>query len=136
MTGVRQLPTRVPIGEMLRRAFALRCPCCGVGRLFARRFTMHETCEHCGFRFEREPGYFVGAIYVNYAVTAVVCLGSPIALDALLGISLRLQLAVAGTLAVLVPVVFFRYARSLWLGIEHLVTTADDTMERRRRRMP
>jgi uncharacterized protein (DUF983 family) len=135
MAAVRQLPTRVTIGEMLRRAIALRCPRCGVGTLFAGWFAMHEACEHCAMRFEREPGYFVGAIYVNYAVTAFLCLGSAIALDVLVGIPLWLQLAIAGTLAVLVPVVFFRYARSLWLGIEQLVTTADDTMERRRRRM-
>jgi uncharacterized protein (DUF983 family) len=133
MAAVRHLPTRIGVGEMLWRAFRLRCPRCGEGALFDGWFSMHETCERCALRFEREPGYFVGAIYVNYALTAVLCLGTPIALDLLFGIPLWAQLAVAGALAVLVPVVFFRYSRSLWLGIDHFVTTADDASERRRR---
>ena len=136
MAGVRHLPTTPSVGEMLRRALRLRCPLCGVGRLFSGWFAMDETCETCGLRFEREHGYFVGAIYVNYVVTAVLCLGIPIVLDVLFGIPVWTQLAVAGVLAVLVPIVFFRYARSLWLGIDHLVTAADDATERKRRRSP
>jgi uncharacterized protein (DUF983 family) len=131
---VSHLPTSVSAGEMVRRAIRLRCPRCGEGALFAGWFAMHETCAQCGLRFEREPGYFVGAIYVNYAITAVLCLGIPIALDVTIGIPLWLQITIGGALGVLVPVVFFRYSRSLWLGIDHFVTSADDAMERRRRR--
>jgi uncharacterized protein (DUF983 family) len=134
MGAVRPLPTGITVGEMLRRAFGLRCPRCGTGRLFAGRFAMHETCTHCGLRFEREPGYFVGAIYVSYAVTAVAALGVPILLDVLLGLGMWTQVAIGCSLAVVVPLGFFRYARSLWLGIDHFVTAADDAMERRRRR--
>jgi uncharacterized protein (DUF983 family) len=134
MPAVRRLPRSVSAGEMLRRAIRLRCPRCGDSALFAGPFAMHEMCATCGLRFEREPGYFVGAIYVNYALTAVLCLGVPIALDVAIGIPLWLQITIGGTLAVLVPIVFFRYSRSLWLGIEHFVTSADDAMERRRRR--
>lgn len=134
MPTVRSLPTRVSVAEMLRRAFRLRCPRCGEGKLFSGWFAMPETCGYCGLRYEREPGYFVGAIYVNYAVTAVLCLGSAIALDVVIGVSLWVQIVVAATVSVLVPVGFFRYSRSVWLGIDHLVTSADDAMERRRRR--
>ncbi len=134
MAAVRQLPATVSLGEMVRRALALRCPRCGQGRLFASWFAMDAHCAVCGLRFEREPGYFVGAIYVNYAVTAVLCLGTAIALDMAFGIPLWVQLVIAGSLAVLVPIGFFRYSRSLWLGIEHFVTSADEATERRRRR--
>ena len=95
---------------------------------------MHETCAACGLRFEREPGYFVGAIYVNYAITAVLCLGVPIALDVAFGLPVWAQVTIACAIAALVPVVFFRYSRSLWLSIDHLVTAADEAMERRSRR--
>jgi len=95
---------------------------------------MHDSCAACALRFEREQGYFVGAIYLNYAVTSVLCLGSAIVLDVLVGIPLWVQLVVASSCAVLVPVAFFRYSRSLWLGIDHLVTTADEGAERRLRR--
>jgi uncharacterized protein (DUF983 family) len=121
---------------MLRRALALRCPACGTGAIFSGWFAMHETCARCGLRFEREPGYFVGAIYVNYAITAVACLGIPILLDALVGLGMWTQVAIGAALAVVVPIGFFRYARGLWLGIDYFVTSADDAMERRRRRSP
>ena len=97
---------------------------------------MHERCAACGLRFEREPGYFVGAIYINYAATAAVALGSVFLLDVLVGLSLRQQLTLGVGLGVLVPVVFFRYARSLWLALDYLVTRADERGERARRRQP
>ena len=94
---------------------------------------MHERCAACGLRFEREPGYFVGAIYINYAVTAAVALGGVVVLDAVVGLTLAQELTLAVGLAVLVPVLFFRYARSLWLALDHLVTRADERGERARR---
>ena len=30
---------------------------------------MHEDCPHCGHHFEKEPGFFLGAMYVSYALT-------------------------------------------------------------------
>jgi len=125
---------RPSVLAMLRRAFTLRCPRCGQSDLFAGWFAMHDACAACGLVFEREQGYFVGAIYVNYAVTAILSLGGAVAIDLAVGVPVWGQLAVACMLAALVPVVFFRYSRSLWLGIDHFVTGTDEAMERRRRR--
>jgi hypothetical protein len=33
---------------------------------------MNETCPVCRTRFERAPGYFVGAMYISYAVAVAV----------------------------------------------------------------
>jgi uncharacterized protein (DUF983 family) len=95
---------------------------------------MRERCAACGFRYEREQGYFVGAIYVNYAVTAAVAIGTVLLLDWSIGLTLAQQLVVGVGLALLVPIVFFRYARSLWLGLDFLISSADQRSERRRRR--
>ncbi len=54
-----------------------KCPKCETGDVFKtkgnlflfRMPVMHETCPHCGHKFEREPGYFFGAMYVSYALT-------------------------------------------------------------------
>jgi len=32
---------------------------------------MHEHCPVCGLRFEREAGYFLGAMYVSYGLALV-----------------------------------------------------------------
>ena len=29
---------------------------------------MHDRCSTCGLRFNREPGYFLGAMYISYGL--------------------------------------------------------------------
>ncbi len=29
---------------------------------------MHKNCPNCNFKFEKEPGFFFGAMFVNYAL--------------------------------------------------------------------
>ena len=29
---------------------------------------MYERCPSCGLKFEREPGYFLGAMYIGYGL--------------------------------------------------------------------
>ena len=120
------------LGRALDRAVRLRCPRCGRSPLFAGWFTMHERCAVCGLVYEREQGYFVGAIYVNYAVTVAIAVGAVLVLDWTIGLTLRAQLALGIALVTLVPLVFFRYARSLWLAVDHLVTQLERPPRRRR----
>ena len=122
-----------PVLQVLRRAIALRCPRCGRSPLFASWARMHATCSACGMRFEREQGYFVGAIYVNYALTIAVSLGGVLVLDALFTLPLGVQLVIGVTSALLIPLVGFRHARSLWLALDHLASEVDVRLERRRR---
>ena len=114
--------------RILGRAVRLRCPRCGRTPLYRGAFAMHARCAACGLRYEREQGYFVGAIYINYAATVVVAAGTVLAADALLGLTLAAQLALGIALAALVPLAFFRYARSLWLSVGYL-TSADGWRE-------
>ncbi len=111
--------------RILGRGLRLRCPRCGRAALYAGWFAMHPRCEACGLRYEREQGYFVGAIYLNYAVTVGVAVGAVLALDWVIGLTLAAQLAVGIALAALIPLAFFRYARSLWLSVGYL-TSADE----------
>jgi len=94
---------------------------------------MHERCGECGLRYEREQGYFVGAIYVNYAFTIAVVVATVLGLDVSIGLTLAQQLVLGVALCVLVPLAFFRYSRSLWLGVDYLVTLADERTSNRRR---
>ena len=82
---------------------------------------MRPACERCGLRFERAQGYFVGAIYVNYAVTATLVIGGYVLLWHYTAVSLTTQFLIWVPVAVLFPLWFFRYSRSLWLGLEYLV---------------
>ena len=31
---------------------------------------MHKNCPNCSFKFEKEPGFFFGAMFINYALGA------------------------------------------------------------------
>jgi uncharacterized protein (DUF983 family) len=50
-----------------------KCPKCRVGDIYATPVysifgqKMHNNCPHCGMVYEREPGYFYGAMYVSYS---------------------------------------------------------------------
>jgi uncharacterized protein (DUF983 family) len=55
------------------------CPKCRQGRIFRRPVyrgwqDMFECCPACGMKFEREQGYFLGAMYVSYGLSIPVVL--------------------------------------------------------------
>jgi uncharacterized protein (DUF983 family) len=50
-----------------------RCPRCRTGSIFRHSIfrgfpKMNEHCPVCGLKFEREEGYFLGAMYISYAL--------------------------------------------------------------------
>src|SRR5262249_61261329 len=51
-----------------RAIFQGRCSECGAGQIFRGAFRMNERCPVCGYKFERGPGYFTGAMYFSYAL--------------------------------------------------------------------
>lgn len=104
---------------MLRAALRLRCPRCGVGKLYAKPFKMFEHCPQCHLKFEREQGYFVGAIYINYAATVGIAVPGFFLLDTLTAMSIHQQLAIWVPFAIIFPLLFFHHARSLWLALDH-----------------
>lgn len=108
-----------PSGASLRgRALRLRCPWCGVGRLFAGWFRMHRRCSECGLEFEREPGYYLGSIYINYGVAVVLTLVLHLLMQYVWQVAIGIQVALLTGLASLFGLVFFRYARALWLAFD------------------
>lgn len=107
------------LGRAIFRSFRLRCPRCGVGRLFRGPFKMLHNCSECHFRFEREQGYFIGAIYLNYSATVLIAVTGYFVLHNVLGLSLPVQLTLWGTFSTLFPLWSFRYSKSLWLAIDH-----------------
>ena len=114
------------IARILGRGVRLRCPRCGVGPLFRGPFRMHVECLVCALPFEREQGYFVGAIYVNYAATALLLVAVFVVLQRFPGIPVLAQLVLGGLVAVLVPLGFFRHSRSLWMSLDHIVNPAEE----------
>lgn len=106
------------IWQLAMWAARLRCPRCGRGRLFRRWLRMHEACDACHLKYERAPGYFLGAIYFNYGLTAlVVAVAYPVLM---FGFEIPNERLLWGGLAfcVLFPLCFFRHARSFWMAFD------------------
>lgn len=104
---------------LLLNGLRLRCPRCGLGSLYEKPFTMRRDCARCGLKFEREQGYFVGAIYINYAATILIAVPGFFLLDVFAGMTINQQLALWIPFTVIFPLLFFHHSRSLWLVLDH-----------------
>ena len=113
---------RLSLRARLAAVAAGRCPRCRNGRIFRGRFAMNPTCPACGLRFEREPGYFTGAMYVSYVLALpvmVVC----VAAVYLVAPTLSFGATVAAATVLFLPFVpaLFRYSRILWIHLDQTV---------------
>jgi uncharacterized protein (DUF983 family) len=111
---------------MLGHGLRLKCPRCGVGPLYAGVFRMHSTCPHCRLVFEREQGYFIGAIYINYAATVLIAMPGFFLLSIFTNLTIHQQLAIWVSFAIIFPLLFFHHSRSLWLVLDHIFNPAGD----------
>jgi len=99
------------------------CPRCRQGKMFRagvyrKPLSMWEACPVCGLRFEREPGYFLGAMYVSYALSLPPVLLLVYAIWKLSGWPFDWSLAAAFVAFLpLVPVVA-RWARVVWMYVD------------------
>jgi len=99
----------------------LRCPRCLEGRVWRGFLSMNVACPACGLVFEREPGYFTGAMVVSYGLAVPVLGAMVIGLMTLGGLD-AVPALVIGDIVYLVLVPFiFRYSRVLWLHFDWLI---------------
>ncbi len=81
---------------------------------------MYPLCPCCQLKYEREQGYFVGAMYFSYGMA--LALYAPLVVVLVLGgISVNQCILTIGvTLPFLVPLLF-RYSRVLWMHFDQLL---------------
>ncbi len=99
-----------------------RCPNCEVGEVFERKGGIlrrkmpakYEDCPHCGYRFEKEPGFFVGAMYVSYALTLAESFTVYLLIRYFTTAPTLLLLIVVSVVGPL-TLINFRYSRILWM---------------------
>jgi uncharacterized protein (DUF983 family) len=109
------------LAKAVRRGLRLRCPRCGEAPLFTGLVRMRPRCPVCGLQFERETGYFIGAIYINYGLTVGLAVAGYFLLEAWLAPSTAWQVVIWGAFAVLFPLWSFRYSKAIWLALDHFV---------------
>jgi uncharacterized protein (DUF983 family) len=107
-----------------------RCPNCRDGALFQSLTVAHRKCPVCGLVIEREPGYFMGALYVSYALGIVILI--PLFFIFKAALPLWSNLAVASiSLVPYLPLtlVVFRYSRVIWVYFDRSTMSVEEPEE-------
>jgi uncharacterized protein (DUF983 family) len=102
---------------VVTRGFRNRCPNCGGATLFREGslFDVNKACPNCGLPIERDEGFFIGSMSLNYGVT-LVCFLLPVMLLAYKGvIGTTVAIIIAGVGSIAFPIAFYRSSRSWWL---------------------
>ena len=108
---------KVTKGQILTRGLTHCCPNCGANKLFQEGsfFALNPECPECGLKIERDEGFFLGSMSLNYGVTLVGFL-VPVLILYLCGVFSGMVAAIfAGVGALGFPVLFYRSSRSWWL---------------------
>ena len=115
-------PTSVPSrGKIFARGLTKHCARCGSGGLFEHWTKMKPDCPRCGLHFEREPGYWTGALAINIGVIFAIF---AVAFVVILAFTVP-DVPVGPTLAILVPVMvigpiaFYPFSKTLWMAVDY-----------------
>lgn len=122
--GEPLLPRRLPVEARPRRSWFMalltqRCPRCREGKIFKGWVAMNDPCPVCGLLFQREEGYFLGAMYFSYLLGAAILIPLYFLLSSLLPDwdgNLIALLSLVPYLPLLPAV--FRASRVLWIYFE------------------
>jgi uncharacterized protein (DUF983 family) len=112
--------------------FTRRCARCGSGKLFRHYLHMVPDCPRCGLHFEREQGYWAGALAINiiatgglFAVVFVTLLAFTIP-----DVPVVPLLAVLIPIALLGPIVYYPFSKTVWVAVDRAFLMRLDPNER------
>ena len=108
---------KVSRAQIVARGLTHRCPNCGGRTLFkpGRAFDLNPACPRCGLAIERDEGFFLGSMSLNYGVTLVGYLTPVMLLAYYKVIGGTTAMVLAGVGAIAVPALLYRSSRSWWL---------------------
>ncbi len=110
----------------LRSILEQRCPRCLIGRIFRysifRGFPkMCERCSICDLKFEREPGYFLGAMYLSYGLGVLIMAPIALLLWVLTGWWITRVILWAAVLFLPFAPTITLFARVLWIYLDQKI---------------
>jgi uncharacterized protein (DUF983 family) len=105
---------------LLARGFTRRCPRCGSGKLFHNYLSMVPDCPRCGLHFEREQGYWAGALAVN-----IICVGGVFVASFLVAMILTipdvpvpLMLGIFVPIVAIGPIIWYPFSKTIWVAVD------------------
>ncbi|WPO76822.1 DUF983 domain-containing protein [Flavobacterium sp. KACC 22761] len=112
-------------GSKINSIFTGSCPKCQNESMYEDKNPLHltkvlkmnENCSHCGLKYQIEPSFFYGAMYVSYALNVAVGIAAFIVSFVFFGASISQSfIAIIITLIVLFPFVL-RLSRNLYINM-------------------
>jgi len=112
-------------GSKLNSILTGSCPQCQQENMYVDKnpykmtaiLKMHEHCSHCGLRYQLEPSFFYGAMYVSYGLNVALGIATFIVAFVLLKLSLRSSFIVIISALVLVYPMVLRWSRNIYINM-------------------
>ena len=84
---------------------------------FSKLLKMNEKCSHCGLKYQIEPSFFYGAMYVSYGLNVALGIAAFIISFSILNTSLKVAfIAILASNIVLFPFVL-RWSRNIYINM-------------------
>ena len=115
---------------LVGRALQRRCPFCGGGGIWKSWLTIEDACPHCGTRYSREHGYFLGSMLVNLVAAELITVATIVALFVYTDLSWVWMEVIVLPMALGLPLLFWPFARTLWVAMD-LIISPDHADDRR-----
>lgn len=110
-------------GDKLYSIVGMKCPRCHEGKLWRsplyklKFYDMYENCPVCGLKYEQEPGFWYGSMYVGYTFST----GALLIVMLVTMMVLKWELTHVFTAVGITAVIGFSYnarlSRSAWLNM-------------------
>lgn len=78
---------------------------------------MHEHCSQCGFKYQIEPSFFYGAMYVSYGLNVAIGIAAFIVAFVFFDLNMKASfIAIFASLLILMPFVL-RLSRNIYINM-------------------
>ena len=112
-------------GSKIKSIFTGSCPRCQNESMYSDQNPLHlskvlkmnDNCSHCGLKYQIEPSFFYGAMYVSYGLNVAVGIAAFIVSFVFFGTTIEQSfLSIIVTLVLLFPFVL-RLSRNIYINM-------------------
>ncbi len=100
-----------------------KCPRCNEGDYFIGKnpysslgLKMHERCSHCDLKYDMEPGFYLGAMYISYLMGVALTLPIVFICFLLFDVELYVLLVLGLVILIAMMPISYRLSRIIWIN--------------------
>jgi len=97
--------------------------------------TIKDVCPRCGYRFEREEGYFLGSYAINLVAAEFVTIGLLVIFLTQTDYSWVVLELIFIPMAVILPLITFPFSRTFWMALDLMLDRNESDLQLRHDQM-